>query len=678
MKSLLFFLLPLTSLFSGDPRDHSIFKLDDSKAQIEIDIKEPRHKDGLLFTHEGGVIKTKHLRVQAKHISLEEVDGSQILRADGDLFVVFDNKFFIGKALTYDLTHRTGKLEEGIGNFDALFIGGEDLLFYPDNRIEIQKAYATTSDNHEPSWAIKASHVEVNDKFEEKGKNITFNLYDRPLFWLPSLSLSQNRERNGEGKIRYKVFFEKHKRPIFVARYKALDLPFLKIFLRGEYRIHRGPGVGGEIDYKPSTQTELSSRLFYAYDWKGAHPFHYRFQGVCHNINASNTLEAKATWDLVSDETTLKKYSLKPFELETLERTEFLMKTHYDVWNASFYLHPRVNAFQGFKQELPSIKLYSKPLELGESGTFFTQRFSFAYLNYTYPTPLLTRFDSGRFSTDSTLYHPLTFGPLALTPKARLHSILYSNSPSHLSAVQAFLDTSLEGSTPLVKNFLDGKHILTPYALLHSSKPLIDQEHYIFSKEDGAFPYTHLAIGLNNKLIWSGVEYALKISSHRFFFSPFALKTKASLDFSLLHPYFSLGGVLHYNYSRRELDLLQLSTAWTLSERAALSFELRHRSRYAFRRSDPTHSLLEPPHSSDYFPPLFDERTTFLAKWQCNLTPLWTLKMSHYIGYRPQKKFYHETGAELETLISGALKLILSYTQSSLSRQFTINMATLH
>src|SRR3989344_8281160 len=85
---------------------------DDKNNELIVDLRNPSYKNGILITHEGGVIKGSDIRIQAKTIQYIKRMENNILvhkiEAEGDLLIQYKGKVYVGDKLEYDFITKTG------------------------------------------------------------------------------------------------------------------------------------------------------------------------------------------------------------------------------------------------------------------------------------------------------------------------------------------------------------------------------------------------------------------------------------------------------------------------------------------------------------------------------------------------------------------------------------------
>jgi hypothetical protein len=673
--------------------------------ELNVSVQDPVYKDGILSSESGGVISSSKLRVQAKNLELKEVNGEKILTAKDDLFLVYGKKTFVGNQFSYNFTTKQGVLNHGVCNTEGLFVDGAQILFNSDGTVKIDKAYLTTSDNKETSFMLKAKDVSLDEEFKMKANNITLSAFDTPVMYLPTYSRKVNKKFIEESSLTYKTMWEKGQGPLFVTRYKAYDANGLKVHVRGELRssvkgnnyfIPRGAGTALEIDYaEPDKKLfKIASRNFYSYDtfYNDNNPnksrSRYRLQGSFSGFSENKKIETFGRWDALSDRNMRSDFPTQLFQLQTLERTEGYVKARYDSAFTSIYVRPRINTFQGFKQELPTFKMALKPYKFESTGLIFENTFKAAYLDYAYADSLkgaVPDFGSGRVETNQILSRPFNLGVINVSPELGFKGIFYSNTKTEEPNLQTLFGYNLKSHASFEKFFSSFSHEAKPYFEFRGlTTPTIQSKDiYIFSVQDGYKNINELKLGFKNSFFSSSLlspipGFTADLFTYSFLNSE-TLKSpvsKAYLDMNFNLNKAILQTSYAWNFEKNVIDHINHSLSMTFNEYFAASLELRHRGKYEWKKDNFYNFMLDAARPIDQLAssPLSDERTTFLARWQLQLTPLSMLQVQNQIGWRPNQPFYHESKIDFYTTITNTWKLRLSYMRTVRTNQYSFEL----
>ncbi|MBS0584836.1 MAG: hypothetical protein JSR76_00875 [Verrucomicrobia bacterium] len=678
----------------------SLLALNLYASEIEIDLKNPTYRNGVLSTEEGGIIQTDEMRIQAHTIAYTKRKDEHFLTARGNLLITLQGKFFIGDSFTYNFLTKEGELTRAVTRMENIFVDGERVLFHKDGTLSVSSAFVTTSEASPPLWKIAAESATIDGYSAIKANNLKLSLYNTPIFALPSYTTTLRKEEIEEPASLYRVFWEKKQGPLFLFRYRLFENENSSLFWRLEYRLRRidktiKQGAGTAFEYNYITQNKahsLETRNFYAYDtfYNDLNPerfkHRYRIQGVYTGHSENKKIETFARWDLLSDRYMRSDFPTQLFELTTLERTEAFIKARYDAAFASLYARPRLNDFTGFQQELPTFKIAFKPYSFGNTGLILENSLKLSNLDYVYAKELesaVKNFHASRFEINQALHRSFSVGPLFITPEIGSNLIYYGNTPNDTTHFQAVGKYALETNLPLWKSYETGTHLVKPYAnylgLITSTNSL--QDHFIFSSNDGFHNVNDLKFGLLNNFTATSPllpTTTLDLSLHHFFNSPHlkSLFPKGESKLTFEYPRCLFTTTLGWNGEVKKLDYANFQFGLTYNEYFAFSFELSHRGPYAWRKNNQTNYILDLTHPIEelYHSPLSDPRTTLLAKWELKIAPFWTLDIANQIGKRPNEPLYHESKVDLYTVISNTWRLRLSYTRAVNTNAFSFGI----
>ncbi len=655
--------------------------------EIRVDLNNPVYKNGSLSTHDGGIIEAGGMRIQAHSIEYIDKEDKHFLSAEGNLLIATPDKFFVGDSFTYNFITKEGLLKNGVTRIENVFMEGEKIIFRPDGTLSIVRALATTSESDPPVWSINATETTINEKTEVQAKDISLSLYNTHLLWLPKYSTVMNKNYIEEPAFTYRVFWEKKQGPLFLVRYRLLETETTSIFWRLEGRCKmdrnhygiKGGGTALEVNYEsPNKAHTLEARNFYAYDTfyndikEDKYKHRYRIQGLYNGHSQDEKIESFARWDVLSDRYMRSDFPTQLFELSTLERTEAFIKARYDAAFVSLYARPRVNSFTGFQQELPTLKATFKPYVLGPTSIIMENQVKLSYLDYVYASelsPFVSDFHSSRFETKQNFYRPFFLGPLSITPHLG-SDVIYYGDPSHLQAVGNY---GVETSLSLWKNYSEGTHLIKPYAhyLGLANTYQGSSYHSVFSVQDGFHNLNQVKLGVLNTFTSSNPllpDLSFDLYGYHFLGTKSFTKVfpKTYSSFLLEYPSCAFTSTLGWNSEKNCFDHTNFRFGLTVNEYLALSLELRYRGPYDWRKNSPDNFILDVTHPIEdlRLSPLSDERTTFLAKWEIKIPPLWTIDIYNHVGWRPHEPFYHESKVDLYTIISNTWRLRLSYTRT--------------
>lgn len=529
---------------------------------ITVDLRSPEFSEGILKTDCGGVISAEGIRIQGRKIiyTRKVIEDRTVctIEAEGDILIEYGDYLFIGRRLEYDFQTKTGIIYNGKTAIEPWFFGGERIHLLPDGTYIIYDSFLTTAENCDPEWKLTADRTTLYPDHDLQACNFKFKYYDVPLIWAPSLKI--NLDSVLDFPINYSARWGGRQGPRVEFIYEIFSWKRWKTFLRFDYRLTRGPGLGFESYYKSEDHREYFEAINYiARDSSLDNPgerTRYRLQGNYANSLFDDKVTLSLTYDKLSDKDMATDYSDSGLNLEYPGATELLMRRQSDNWIANLKTSVRLNNFQTIKQELPTLEITWKPSNLGQTYFVSNQFFKISYLDFLYAKHIHQYdgdnidkndvknpykqdvedtlkhnfkrthkhdFASSRIQYSKQIYRSYRISSLVLTPEIGGTAIYYGNLPSHdktrLTELYGknFCDIhfpkknrnwllmgifKLDAKLPFYKEFPFCTHTITPYACyewytIPTSRP---HEHHIFDIEDGLYGLQMVRFGLQQTM----------------------------------------------------------------------------------------------------------------------------------------------------------------------------------
>lgn len=656
---------------------------------LTVNLKNPEYKNGTISTHFGGVVSSPHLRVQAKHIiytnKVEKGEMVHQLFAEGDLMLEHSGNTYVGRRLEYDFISKTGIVYEGATSIGLWFLGGEKICLNRDRSFYLYNAFITTSESQTSDWKIQARDMKIDRENVLSTKNVTFRFYDTPIFWLPSFK--SHLKPLSESPVRYRVEWDKGLFPKFSMRYCIHSWEFLDLFFRLNIRPSRGGGGAFESNYlSPNKQTKCQTRSYVDYDafYRDTNPdrsrFHFRLQGLYTALSKDRHSQMYLSYDKLSDRNMQSDFKYPDFEVSTIKETILKIRNEQDWMILGINARPRINSFQGFKQELPASFWTPHPFILGNTGIISENRLKVSYLDYVLAKDLKSAvpdFHSARLETHVELYRPFIYKGLNVTPLIGLTGIFYNKSQNGGESIgQIALKDELFLNLTLRRHYLSFCHIIEPYIHYKGlTQPTVSPDTpYIFGIDDGLNRLCQLQSGIRHlfylkKYPLFEPNFIVDFYLYAFFLDDTFKKTIPKICGTVTwnFPSISLTSRIGWNVEKQLLDFANVALAWTVNQNIAFKTELRHRSRFHWRHCNPENYIMEItrsiPHLLDS--PLSDRRETLLNRFEIKMAPRWRVRLESHIGWgRLDEPHYHEIKLELITLISTGWKLRLNFIHS--------------
>lgn len=664
---------------------------------VTVDLREPTFSEGVLRTEKGGVINAPNLRVQAQNIvyTHKETDCGLVvyLEAEEDLIVEFGEYIFVGRRLEYDFEAKKGILYDGRTGVEPWFIGGKEVHLCPDGSYIIHDGFATTSENYITDWQIETEQAHLSNNRFLTAKNVKFRFLNFPLFWMPRFRI--NLDSIFDSPFRYTVRFGGAQGTRVGISYDAFDWKGIKTRLRLDYRFSRGFGGGAEIDYKSPNHLEHFNAVNYIaqdttrYDRKGK--TRYRYSGVYSNILDCGKTSILGTYDVLSDKEMATDYSDKGLRLESARRTQIEVRRQENNWIVNCLARFRVNSFQTVKQELPTLSGSLRPIDIGNTGIISDTRFKLSYLEleFTDDRPEGHDFNSPRYELYNNFYRPFKWQKLNITPQAGVLAIYYGNNPDRFDRWTTLGLFELDINTDLYRFYGNYKHVLSPYARYqyYTHPETSPDDHFIFDIDDGWYRLNMLRIGVNNNLYTKTCDGCIyrKLFTDFFVYSFFDTET---IDYEVPKAYAKvvynvspfmrntlIGG---WDIERNMLDHWNYRIEWTVSTKAAIAAEYRHRSPFDWRKVDHTNFIMDSFREEEELrdSEISDRRDTVLLNFYYKFHPNWALGLQSRNGWnRHDEPDYYEYQVDFLGTFRSSWHLRVSYRHREDDDRFSFNFS---
>jgi len=345
---------------------------------------------------------------------------------------------------------------------------------------------------------------------------------------------------------------------------------------------------------------------------------------------------------------------------------------------------PKLNPFETTRQELPTIDLSLQPIEIVNTGAYLTGALSSSFLDYAYSSDIGNRLDdfhSYRGEAKLRVNRPFSIQGLNIAPFGEVREILYSRSHLNRALQQSLFSWGLDLSTRFVKSTESFKHALTPYVEYKGlSKPQHPtNEVFVFSFFDGWHRLNQIRFGAKQQFYFSTPLPLFEFDTYAYAMlgqTPFG-ETIPWIDakFSLNLDQIRFTSHARWNNKEHSFNFVNSTLAWTLSDSAAFSLELRHRSKYQWRSDAHDNFILNVSYPRDLLltTPLSDGRNTILARVQLRPLPDWILRLALHAGFGrgEREPGYIESKLDLITQLTSSWNMKLGYMHTVRDDQFT-------
>lgn len=648
--------------------------------EFVINLKDPEYSDGIIQTEKGGVITAPSLRIQAQKIIYTNTKEVQSIAAEGDLMMHYQGRIFVGEKLEFDLLTRTGYLKDGRTKDGGWYVGGEWIQLCSDGNFEVYGAFITTSASRSNPWAIKADTARITDGHVLTAKDIRLKALDYTLLWLPYYKTNLDKFRDPP--IRYRLQWDTDLNLRASVRYRFYATETFSAFARFDYRFKKNLGPGGalEADYlskdkRTVFQTKNCGALDKEFpDENGV--VRYRFQGIYKTKSEDEYSRFHVQWDRLSDNRMISDFKDPDFEVNT-QKTTYLEFSHYR--NDAFLelnVRPKINPFQSLAQEIPYAPVGIHPFEIWKTGIIMENYASGGYFDYTYANVVdkdLKDRKAGRLETINSIYRPLSWNGFSVTPRAGLVGIFYSNSPDQNAAAQLLYTYGGDVQARISKVFPTYKHTVIPYAkYLGYTRPAVPvDDYFVFDIGDGYTRVDQVRFGLRQ--LWFSKENsifrpALVLDLYAYsFWGAASFDTripKVFADVEVNRQNYAIFGSMGWNIQENLLDYGNAELLWTLSSSFAFGVELRHRSKFWWRKAVHQNFVVDFARNLEDLlaSPMSDRRNTFLTKAHIRFSPRWNMQLQTFYGWgRSDEPNYVGAKVDFYTMLTGNWQMKVTY-----------------
>lgn len=659
---------------------------------LNIKLEEPIYKDGITSTDKGGLVTGKDLYLQAKKMKYirRTEDGKMVRKidAEGELFFRFKNRIYTGTRLEFDLDKQTAIIYNVRTDAGLWFLGGSRLSLNADGSGVIDDCQMTTDENQDDDWTIRAKEVHLSKNNTLKAQNVRFTVFEKPIFWIPSLTKDLNNDSFSPIKYRLRYFGSRNLRLGLSYTFDTSENWKSRVLV--DISTLRGLAGGYAVEYKnPNSKEAFSAFNFYAHDIAtndSDRDNRYRFQGKYTNSLFADKIGLKATYDKLSDPEFPADFTSRGLDSGRAGPTEVQLSRKDPNWISSLNTKVRLNTFQTVKQQLPLFTFNMRPIALGDSQLVLDNRFNAGYLDYLYArkTPEVHNFHSSRIELGQKLYRPCPVGIFNITPHVGYRAIGYGNSPQHDSRLLAQGSLGIEAHTRF-RRVGDGlTQTLEPYIQYdYYTNPTVNpHKHFLFDLDDGLYRQDVLRFGARNFIGFSsGAQANFDLYARSFFNSPKVGSRipKIYLDSVLRatdYTQFTLNTA--WDAQRNILDHFNLRSDFTFTENLAMALEYRHRSAYSWRKTDHSNFMIDTFRSQHSLRHslMSDKRDTFLTHFFMRIMPQLAFEFRTRHGWgRKHAHNYNEYEVNCITLIRNAVRLTLTFRHRATGNDYGIDFS---
>lgn len=646
---------------------------------FQIDLVNPSYERGGLFSSQGGVVWTENFRLQASEILQKETDEGTFIEAHGQVLLFLNGYLLTGEHLTYNLSTKSGTLQNGVLGLGNWCVGGKKIILFPDQSIQLERAWVSSDPSSDDTWQVSASKVVLQKSQRLRLKNLSLRFLGMPVFLVPQLITTP--ESLSHQPVEYNVVWKGSKKRKAAVRYRFYNDHGFQFWTRLEYLIGRGPGIGldGQANIDDSL---LRVNNFMARDNSIVDPdlkTRYRFKGH-YERDLSPTASLNIYYDRYSDSSVPSDYSYTQFDSLQEGQTKLVARDQKPSFIHQLTHQIKINPFQTVKKQLPSYfytpHTLNSPWKTPWEKWFSIRSHARAeYLSYDFrDRSPLNNYHSSRLYAQGFADIPLSYQGLCVTPSLGYLISSYNKSAQGQGASLMAPTASLNMQMQWTKSGAY-THCVQPYAYTHwIGDPLksID-EHYIFDFRDSLTKQLIQQLGIKQNWYRGTKPLAMAyIQSVWIRGGPYKApdikeRQKGSQHYE--------GSVFWYVTDRWRLVTegqwgrsdksprsWNVRSEHTWTKQFANAFEFRSRNSRAWRKSSPDDYSLESYRGEEFLrhSRLSDARNTTLTQWIYQPSPNWALRFDTAHGWnRAAFKAYSQYCMGISTDLGASWRLQL-------------------
>lgn len=649
---------------------------------FQIDLINPVYAQDGLFSSKGGVVWSDDFRLQATQILHKEVKGESVIEADGQIMLFINGHLLTGSHIVFNMNTRSGVLDDGAIGFGNWCVGGRRVRLFPDQSIQIEKAWISSDPSQEDSWQVSASRVVLEKSQRLKFRNLSVRFLGMPIFILPKLVTTPQSLQHQP--VEYNIVWKGSKKRKAGLRYRFYNSDSVQLWTRLEYLVGRGPGLGidGQVQLDGST---LRLNNFVARDNSTVDPdlkTRYRFKGH-YERPLSSTASLNLFYDRYSDNNVPSDYSYTPFDSLQEGQTKIVVRDQKTSFIHQLTHQVKINPFQTVKKQLPSYFYTPHSVQSPWQAPWkewmsLRSHARVEYLSYDFrDQSALNNYHSSRLMAQGFADIPTSLYGLQVTPSVGYILSHYNKTADNksvaLAAPVATFNMQMLWSKPGYYT-----HCVQPFFKAHwVGDPLkTADEHYIFDYRDAItkqqvntlgfaqnwYRGTKPIAGVTLQSVWirkgKGITSGLNEEKD--------IHYEAQLQWNVSHRWKLLSEAAWGPYANGRQSW-NIRSEHTWSKKLASAFEYRMRNSRAWRKNVPDDFSLESYRSQATLEnsSLSDSRKTILTQWIYNPTPNWALRFDTAHGWhRKTMAAYNQYCMGISTDLGASWRLQLQVSKT--------------
>lgn len=652
---------------------------------LDISLKNPTYKKGLISTREGGIVRGKDFYLQAQYITYDQKENGQILKASGDLLLDHRGKLYRADSITIDFAHQTMEATNGITKWGDWFIVAEKITLSFEGNGTFYNATLTTSNNEKDDWSFWSKEVQIQRGESIHAQPVVFHFDKLPILYLPSLSKTLKKDES-DLHLHYRVRY-KGSQAIFGISTLFYQSPLWSHKAVVDYSTKYGIGCGVHSNFtSDDSVTHFNCLNYVAQSKQGLlettlPTTRYRALGGFSSFHDTSGVKIRGMYDKLSDKGMQTNFSDHKTKYIKAGLTQVNLTKEESDYLARLNTTVRVNNFQTIKQKLPLLSLNQHTFELGNSGCLLDQQFSVGYLRYVYAhnTPHATNFTSSRAELDQRIYRPFNLSVVQCTPWMGWRGVQYNSSPRNGSIVQAIGEGGVRLNTHMTGSTSSTVQLLEPYVDVTMRSPSLHKANkvYIFDIQDSfqqvcfAKPgFQHTTFFLPNE---RGFQQSLYSELYGLFFfnTPHLQSNKPRIRWNEtwnMTEKTAWKTALEYDSRRHRWTYGSILMRYTLSETVATGIEFRAQDKWYFRKMDLYNYDIESFRSPKKLlsTEMSDPRNSWIFSIEWNPTPRLEMEFKTVQGVnKKNSKDYHVQEVGAAFLVRGAFRIHFSVTRKT-------------
>ncbi len=391
---------------------------------------------------EGNVLITYQNMVLTCKRAVFHIDTKEVY-SEGDVKLTQGDNYFNGERIVYNFETKTGTvLKPHVYFAPTYYGGGEKTDKVSETEYTIKRGYVTTCDKEHPHYRVQSKQLKVYLDDKVVARNITFYIWDTPIFYFPYFKVSLKDKKPAvtviPGRSKDWGYFV-----LTSWRYRFNDDAKAKFHV--DYREKRGFAGGANLNYDTHTMGAGILRTYYVnesgkYTWSGRegkeidemseNKDRYRVQ-LRHKWQMDPETLTVTEVNKQSDANIVKDYFRKEFQREMSTNTYVSMIRTENNYTTSFLAQKRINNYESKIEYLPQVKFQTRSLKIGQTNFYYEGSAQADNVANRSPAPSDSDFEAARIDTKNQLsYVTNIFSWLSVRPFSGTQQTWYSRDIS--------------------------------------------------------------------------------------------------------------------------------------------------------------------------------------------------------------------------------------------------------